>query len=42
MRNRLIHGYDSIDVAIVHRTIHKFIAALFTDLERVLTSWPGE
>ena len=41
MRNRLIHGYDSIDVAIVRRTIHEFIAALVAELERVITSWPG-
>ena len=41
MRNRLIHGYDSVDVAIVHRTIHEFVPPLIADLEQILSTWPG-
>ncbi len=41
MRNRLIHGYNSIDVGIVHQTIHEFIPPLIADLERALAAWPG-
>ena len=42
MRNRLIHGYDSIDIAIVHRTLREFVPPLIADLGRALAEWPGQ
>ena len=40
LRNRLIHGYDSVDVAIVWRVIQQDIPALVKVLARVLE--PGD
>ena len=41
MRNRLIHGYDSIDEQIVYRTLTNRLPPLIAELERVLATWPG-
>jgi len=41
MRNRLIHGYDSIDEQIVYRTLTNRLPPLIADLERALATWPG-
>ena len=39
-RNRLIHGYDSVDLAIVWRVIQQDIPELVKVLEKILS--PGE
>lgn len=36
MRNRLIHGYDAIDLEIVWQTVHVDLPPLVADLERIL------
>lgn len=41
MRNRLIHGYDSIDVARVWDAIELDVAPLIRTLEAALAVWPG-
>ena len=38
MRNRLIHGYDEVDLDILWDTITKDLPQLIIELERVLTS----
>ena len=40
MRNRMVHGYDTVDVAIVWRTITNHVPPLIADLEKALASWP--
>lgn len=41
MRNRMIHGYDTIDVSIVWRTVHDRLPGLIGELERALAGWPA-
>ncbi|MBL8763059.1 MAG: DUF86 domain-containing protein [Phycisphaerae bacterium] len=41
MRNRMIHGYDTIDTAIVHRTVVEYLPSLIHKLGRALASWPA-
>lgn len=38
MRNRIPHGYDSVDLAIVWRTIRSDLPALKIQIERVRAS----
>ncbi len=40
MRNRMIHGYDTIDTAIVWRTMTEYLPPLIGELERCLAAWP--
>jgi uncharacterized protein with HEPN domain len=40
MRNRLIHGYRTIDFDIVHDTIREHLPALIADLDRLLAEEP--
>lgn len=40
MRNRMIHGYDTIDTAIVWQTIIEYLPPLIAELERSLATWP--
>lgn len=37
MRNRLVHGYDSIDLQIVHATITRRLPELVAQLTAALT-----
>lgn len=39
-RNRMVHGYDSIDVAIVWRTIVDHLPPLIHAIEEAIASWP--
>jgi len=39
MRNRLIHGYDSIDFAILYATVTEDLPRLISELEKILS--PG-
>lgn len=41
MRNRLIHGYNSIDTAIVWRTVGSALPILIAELERLLAGNAG-
>ncbi len=41
MRNRMIHGYDSIDIARVWDAVEVDIAPLATALTAALESWPS-
>jgi len=41
MRNRLIHGYDSIDPARVWDALAIDVPPLIEELERALAQWPG-
>ncbi len=36
MRNRLVHGYDDIDVRVVHQTVVEDLPPLIAALERAL------
>lgn len=38
LRNRLIHGYDSVDLEIVWQTIHHDLPPLVSALERILSN----
>ena len=40
MRNRMIHGYDTIDTAIVWQTIVEYLPSLIGELERAIAAWP--
>lgn len=42
MRNRLIHGYDSIDLSIVWRTVTEEIPRLILQLEKALEEISAE
>jgi len=42
MRNRMIHGYDTIDVDIVWQTIIESVPPLIVELERSLAAWPKD
>lgn len=42
MRNRLIHGYDSIDPARVWDALSIDVPPLIVELETALAGWPGE
>jgi uncharacterized protein with HEPN domain len=42
LRNRLIHGYDSVDMDIIWTIIHDDLPALVAVLEGVATSVDGE
>jgi len=41
MRNRLIHGYDTVNFDILWDTIELALPPLIADLKRALASWPG-
>jgi len=41
MRNRLIHGYDTVDNSIVWDTVHLALPPLIADLDRALAGSPG-
>jgi len=41
MRNRLIHGYDTVNFNILWDTIELALPPLIADLERALATWPG-
>lgn len=41
MRNRLIHGYDTIDVARVWDAVEIDLPPLIAGLEGALAAWPG-
>jgi len=40
MRNRIIHGYDTVDTRIVWDTVQLAIPPLIVELERALAAWP--
>jgi uncharacterized protein with HEPN domain len=40
MRNRLIHGYDAVDMEILWQTLHQDLPPLIAALERILGSVP--
>ncbi len=40
MRNRIIHGYDTIDTMIVWDTVQLAVPQLIVELERALAAWP--
>ena len=40
MRNRIIHGYDTVDTAIVWDTVQLAVPPLIAELERALAAWP--
>ena len=40
MRNRIIHGYDTIDTTIVWNTVQLAVPPLIAELERALATWP--
>lgn len=40
MRNRIIHGYDTIDTTIVWDTVRLAVPPLIAELERALAAWP--
>jgi uncharacterized protein with HEPN domain len=40
MRNRIIHGYDTIDTTIVWDTVKLAVPLLITELESALATWP--
>jgi uncharacterized protein with HEPN domain len=42
MRNRLIHGYDFVDYAILWDTITDDLPPLITELERIIPAATGE
>jgi len=42
MRNRMIHGYDTIDTAIVWTTVVEYIPLLVAELEGALEGWPAD
>ena len=41
MRNRIIHGYDTIDTAVVWGTVRLAVPPLIVELERALAAWPS-
>ncbi len=41
MRNRLIHGYDTIDTSIVWDTVRLAVPPLIDELECALKAWPS-
>jgi uncharacterized protein with HEPN domain len=41
MRNRMIHGYDTIDPDRVWDALSLDVPPLLAELERVLASWPS-
>ena len=40
MRNRIIHGYDTINTTIVFDTVRLAVPSLILELERALAEWP--
>jgi len=42
MRNRIIHGYDTVDAAIVWDTVQLAIPPLIAELEAALATWPTD
>ena len=42
MRNRLIHGYDIVDLKILWDVIQKDLPVLLSDLEAILSNWPRQ
>ena len=42
MRNRIIHGYDTVDTAIVWDTVQLAVPQLIAELERALATWPND
>jgi len=38
MRNRLIHGYDVVDIGVVWQTVSEELSPLIAELEQVLSS----
>lgn len=42
MRNRIIHGYDTINTTIVWDTVRLAVPPLIEELERALAEWPGD
>lgn len=42
MRNRLIHGYDSVDPARVWDALQIDVPPLIRELDRALASWPDD
>lgn len=42
MRDRLIHGYDSIDYGILWKTVHERLPALLTTVEQMLRDLDGD
>ncbi|MGQ0626616.1 MAG: HepT-like ribonuclease domain-containing protein [Phycisphaerales bacterium] len=42
MRNRIIHGYDTVDTAIVWATVELALPPLIAELERALAAWPSD
>jgi uncharacterized protein with HEPN domain len=41
MRNRVIHGYDVIDLGIVWDTVQNDLPALKSELRKIIDSLPG-
>lgn len=41
MRNRIIHGYDTIVTSIVWGTVQESVPPLIAELERALAAWPA-
>lgn len=39
LRNRLIHGYDAVDLAIVWQIVQRDLDPLVADLDRLLAEW---
>jgi uncharacterized protein with HEPN domain len=42
MRNRLIHGYDSIDMARVWDALSIDVPPLIREIEQAMSQWPGD
>ncbi|HKA53165.1 MAG TPA: DUF86 domain-containing protein [Candidatus Binatia bacterium] len=38
MRNRLVHGYDVVDIGIVWQTVNEELSPLIAELERILST----
>ena len=39
LRNRVIHGYDSVDHGVVHETVREDLPALIAELSRLLSDF---
>ncbi len=39
LRNRIIHGYDAVDDAVVHETVEQDLQSLKVSLTSALKSW---
>ncbi len=42
IRNRLIHGYDTIDPARVWNALTREVPPLIAEIERALAAWPSQ